>query len=282
MANYYFIMSGLPDLQLDSPDKALPTSYLREQILEDGEMKGSDLRMVELFFLMSDCRNLIILLNDNLAELPHMGNWNKQELQEMIADALEDEFEDDPRFPPFMAEFVREYFEKQQETGYFPEDRLMIRYWHYLKKQGTGFVRQWAELSLDVSNTLTALLCQQQGWPVEQYTYDYDPAQIDGTLMTQLHEIAKDKDPVEKERRIDALKWLWIEDETFFEPFDINALYAYLLKTEMLERWTRLDPKQGKEKFRMIIEDLRQNATVPAEFTAYMPKEEGLYNKNEK
>ena len=85
------------------------------------------------------------------------------------------------------------------------------------------------------------------------------------------------------------MKWLWAEEETFFEPFDVNALYAYLLKAEILERWMRLDPQQGKEQFQQIIEGLRKEATVPAEFTTYMPKEEGLYdkganayNKNEK
>lgn len=282
MSNYYYIMSGLPDLQLESPTAAFSTRELREQLLEQESLKGRDLRMVELFYLMGDCKNLITLLNDNLAELPNTGNWNKQELQEMIADALEDEFEDDPRFPPFMAEFVREYYEKKQEEGYFPEDRVMLRYWQYLKSQGTGFIKRWAEMSLNIANALTALLCEQQGWPVEQYTYGYDAAQIDGTLMAQLREIALDSDPVQKERRIDAMKWVWAEDETFFEPFDINALYAYLLKAEMLERWARLDVEQGKEKFRQIIENLRKNATVPSEFTAYMPKSEGSYNRSER
>ena len=50
----------------------------------------------------------------------------------------------------------------------------------------------------------------------------------------------------------------------------------------MLERWARLDAEQGKEKFRQIIENLRKNATVPSEFTAYMPKSEGSYNRSEK
>lgn len=282
MANYYFLLSGLPDLKLDSPGTVPSVDELRQQILEQDDMGKKDLQQLEMFFLINDCRNLTVLLDDNLAELPYAGNWNKQELQELIADALEDVFEDDKRFPPFMAPFVREYFERRREDGYFPEDRVMVRYWKYLKQHGTGFVRRWAELSLDIANTLTALLCEQQGWDVERYTYDYDASQVDETLMSQLHAIAKDTDPVQKERRIDALKWVWIEDETFLEPFDINALFAYILKADILERWTRLDPEQGKERFQQIIENLRQNVTVPEEFTVYMPKGEGIYNKNYK
>ncbi|MBO4612373.1 MAG: DUF2764 family protein [Bacteroidaceae bacterium] len=273
-------MAGLPDLRLDSPESAPSIRDLRELIEEQDDMNGRDLRMTKLFFLVGDCRNLIILLGSNLAELPYTGNWNKQELQEMIADALEDEFEDDPRFPPFMADFVREYFEKKQEPGYFPEDRLMVCYWQYLKQEGTGLLKNWATLSLDIANTLTALICERQGWQTEQYTYGYDKSMIDDALLAQLREIASDADPVRKEQRLDALKWLWLEDETFFDPFDVNALYAYLLKTEILERWIKLNPETGKEKFQQIIEDLRHEATVPPEFTTYMPKTEGIYDKN--
>lgn len=283
MANYYFLLSGLPDLKLDSLETAPSVQELQQQILEQDDMDKGDRRQVEMFFLLGDCRNLITLLDDNLAELPYAGNWDKAELQELIADALEEVYEDDSRYPAFMADFVREYYERKSEAGYFPEDRLMVRYWKYLKQHGTGFVRRWAELSLDIANTLTALLCERQGWAVEQYTYDYDPTEVDKDLMSQLQDIAKDSDPVQKERRIDALKWLWMDDETFFEPFDINALFAYILKADILERWARLDPEQGRQRFSQIIENLRQHATVPAEFTAYMPKkEEGTYTKNYK
>ena len=82
---------------------------------------------------------------------------------------------------------------------------------------------------------------------------------------------------------------MWLEDETFMEPFSVNALFAYLLKAGMLERWALLDPEQGKARFRELIESLRREATVPQEFTVYMPtggdfdsRSEGSYNKNER
>jgi hypothetical protein len=290
MAEYYYLLAGLPDLKLESTDAAVSTRELHEMIDDQKEDVGRDMHLLELFFLKGDCKNLLILLEDNLAELPYGSNWAKKDLQEMIADALEDEFQDDTRFPSFMAPFVREYFERKGEAGYFPEDALMLRYWNYLKSKGTGFVGRWAALNLDIANTLTALICERQGWPVEQYTYGYDAADVDDDLFARLKEIDAETDPVQKERRIDALKWVWIEDETFIEPFNVDALYAYLLKAEMLERWAILDPEQGRERFTQIIEGLRKEATVPAEFTVYMPqteeafdmRSEGRYNKNEK
>lgn len=282
MAEYYYLLAGLPDLTLESADAAVSTRELHEMIREQSEDVGRDMSLLEQFFLKGDCKNLLILLEDNLAALPYGGNWTKADLQEMIADALEDEFSDDARFPAFFAPFVREYFEKKGTQGYFPEDALMLRYWNYLKSMGTGFVGRWASLNLDIANTLTALICERQGWPVEQYTYDYDASEVDSDLFARLKEIDSETDPVQKERRIDALKWVWIEDETFIEPFNVDALYAYLLKAEMLERWAILDPEQGRERFREIIENLRKEATVPEEYTVFMPKNEGVYNKNER
>ena len=78
--------------------------------------------------------------------------------------------------------------------------------------------------------------------------------------------IVDEEDPVQKERRIDAFKWVWLEEKTFFEPFSIEAVFAYLCKLEMLTRWERLDPVQGKARFEEIVENLRGEAKVPAEF----------------
>ena len=71
---------------------------------------------------------------------------------------------------------------------------------------------------------------------------------------------------IEKEREIDALRWNWLEEQTFLEPFDINALFSYLARTEMLERWSLLDVEQGMNRFTEIIENLRGSAKVPEEF----------------
>lgn len=305
MADFYCLLSGLPYLTPQGAvgSEAVSTQMLRRLFEDEPGVTKKDEKMVRLFFLKGDCRNLLLLLADSSAELVYGGNYSKTELEEMIADALEDVFEDDPRFPGFMAEFVREYAAERNTPGYFAEDRLMLRYWNYLAQEGTGFVARWAEISMNIANIMTALICRQQGWNIEDYIYgDNDvtyfiktyPNAEDFNLSSevdyakQLIGISKCNDPVEKERKIDALKWEWIEDETFLKNFDINALYAYLLKVEMLERWEMLDPEFGKQRFEQIVENLRSECQVPKEFTTYMPKEdfssknEGTYNKSEK
>lgn len=280
MAEFYSLLCGLPDLRLDdAAAEAVSLSEVRE-LLGNEDLSGREAEILGLFFLYGDCRNLVVLLKDSAAKLPYIGNYSREELQELIADALEDVFEDDRRFPDFMAPFVREYVERRNEPGYFAEDRIMVRYWGYLMKRGTGFVSKWAELNLNICNILTALICRAQGWDVQDYIYgdndvtymilnrqsaDFDLSrEID--YVPELMQIVQEADPVQKERRIDTLRWLWLENETFQEPFDINAVYAYLLKVQMLERWTMLDPERGREAFTGIIENLRSECKVPDEF----------------
>ena len=280
MAGFYCLLSGLPHLRLE--DAAAETVSLAEmrELLDEERVDGRDARMLDLFFLHGDCRNLLALLKDSDAEMPCIGVFGRDELQEMIADAMEEVFEDDRRFPAFMAEFVREFVKHRGEKGYFAEDRIMLRYWMYLMENGSDFVARWAELNLNVSNILTALICREQGWNVADYIYgdndvtymilnrqsaDFDLSrEVD--YVPELMRIVQESDPVLKERRIDAMKWVWLEDETFQEPFDVNAVFAYLLKVQMLERWAVLDPERGREAFTEIIENLRRECRVPDEF----------------
>lgn len=284
MAGFYCLLSGLPHLRLeDAAEVPVSVAGMRD-LLDEVCPDGRDARMLDLFFLHGDCRNLVSLLKDGAAELPYVGVYSREELLEMIDDASEDVFEDDARFPAFMAEFVREFAEHRGEVSYFAEDRIMLRYWEYLKENGTGFIARWAELNMNVSNILTALICREQGWNVADYIYgnndvtymilnrqtpDFDLSrEVD--CVPELMRIVQETDPVTKERRIDCLKWAWLEDETFLEPFDVNAVFAYLLKVQMLERWAMLDPVRGREAFTGIIENLRKECRVPEEYAVYM------------
>ncbi len=52
-----------------------------------------------------------------------------------------------------------------------------------------------------------------------------------------------------REKKVDLLKWEWLEEHTFFKPFDIESVFAYLLKLEMIERWVMLDKATGEKDF---------------------------------
>jgi len=63
-----------------------------------------------------------------------------------------------------------------------------------------------------------------------------------------------------REKEIDLLKWKWLEEQTFFKTFDIESVYAYLLKLEMIERWVALDKETGDKTFREIVGAMKRGS----------------------
>ena len=61
-------------------------------------------------------------------------------------------------------------------------------------------------------------------------------------------------------------RWNWMEDAIFFDYFTIERIFAFLLKLEMIERWISLDKERGNQLFRSIIESLKNEVQIPAEF----------------
>ena len=158
---------------------------------------------------------------------------------------------------------------------------MMFQFLDYaIKTCPNRMMRRWFKLNLDITNILTAMLARSQGWSVgdfikgegevqemirENKTKDFNLShELD--YIPQLMKIVEETDPVRKEKMIDAFKWIWLDERTFFEPFSMEAVFAYLCKLAMQQRWAKLDVEQGKETFQKIIDDLRSEAQVPEEF----------------
>ena len=71
--------------------------------------------------------------------------------------------------------------------------------------------------------------------------------------LPDLQRIAEEPDLMAREKKVDLLKWKWLDDNTFFKTFDIESVFAYLLKLEMIERWVTLDKVTGEKTFREIV-----------------------------
>ena len=279
MANYYCMIAGLPDIDLQDAKPGLSLEDMREQCEE--VLTPKDKKLLFYFFLHFDCVNLVKLLKNPEASIDQWGNFSLEQLRDLITSATELNF-NVHRYPAFMSIFAREYAFNKDKAGYFPEDEMMFQFLDYaIKTCPNRMMRRWFKLNLDITNILTAMLARSQGWSVgdfikgegevqemirENKTKDFNLShELD--YIPQLMKIVDEEDPVRKEKMIDAFKWIWLDERTFFEPFSMEAVFAYLCKLQMQERWARLDVEQGKETFRKIIDDLRGEAKVPEEFS---------------
>ena len=280
MANYYCMIAGLPDIDLQDAKPGMTVEQMREQCEE--QLTSQDKKLLFYFFLHTDCINLVKLLKNPEANIDQWGNFTREQLQDLITSATELNF-NVHRFPAFMSVFAREYAFNKDKADYFPEDEIAFQFLNYaIRTCPNRMMRRWYKLNLDITNILTAMLARTQGWSVgnfvkgegevqemirENKTKDFNLAH-ELEYIPQLMKIVEEDDPVRKEKMIDAFKWVWLDERTFFEPFSMGAVFAYLCKLQMQERWAKLDVEQGKETFQRIIDNLRGEARVPEEFLA--------------
>ncbi len=286
MGSYYCLMASLPEIELTDSlsGSEIDTLWdsLRESVRE--ELTPGDRRLVEqYFFLEHDCLNLAALLEDPEATPSPDGVLTAEQYADLMTSAREMNY-NVSRYPAFMSDFAREYPSRREERGFYPKDELTYLFLDYATRTCKNpMIREWHKLRLDMMNFLTAVLARRQGWDAGEYvkgddevteTIRQNPTGKDFGLGGQLDmtgelmKITEETDPVKKERMADALRWVWLEERTFYDPFSLEAVFAYLAKVEMLRRWAKLDAKTGEETFRHIIETLRGQAEVPKEFTA--------------
>ena len=274
------MIAGLPDIDLKDTKQGMSIEALREQCEE--QLTAHDRRLLFYFFLHFDCVNLVKLLKNQEASIDQWGNFSIDQLHDLITDAMELD-SNVQGYPAFMSVFVREYASNKDKTGYFPEDEIAFQFLDYaIRTCPSSMMRRWYKLNLDITNILTAMLARAQGWSAGEFikgegevqdlirenkTKDFNLSQ-ELDYIPELMKIVDEEDPVRKEKMIDAFKWIWLDEVTFFEPFSMEELFAYLCKLEMQQRWAKLDVEQGKETFQKIIDNLRSEAQVPDEFKA--------------
>ena len=66
---------------------------------------------------------------------------------------------------------------------------------------------------------------------------------------------------VEKENRMDAIRWNMAEELTLTNYFDLDFILGYLVRVNIIHRWTALDPQRGREMLHRLVEGLTERGT---------------------
>jgi hypothetical protein len=61
---------------------------------------------------------------------------------------------------------------------------------------------------------------------------------------------------LEKERKIDLIRWSVASELSTFDYFSSDAVLAYLVKANIVARWVGLDAKAGKAMFDKLVAEL--------------------------
>ena len=275
---YYYLVAGLPELTLEDSKLSYTVADFKAELYQD--LSDEDRRLIDLFYLKFDNANVLKLLKDKDAAIDSRGNYSAEELAEFISSLKDGDEVADAVFPSYLSTFISEYFNTPAEDDFLHEDRLAALYYAYAMKCRNKFVSSWFAFNLTMNNVLVALTARK-------FKMDIAPLIVGDTevcealrtsgardfgltgevdFLDQLVKISETEELVEREKKIDQLRWNWMEEATFFNYFTVERLFVFLLQLEMIERWISLDKEKGNQLFRSIIATLKDEVQIPAEF----------------
>lgn len=277
MDAYYYLIAGLPDISLEDGKLSYTVDSFKSGIYPD--LSDKDKRVIDLFYLKFDNDNLLHLLNDKEYVVRTTGMFSSEELINLI-DIVKEGDRPDKKFPSYFYKFISEYSSLSPEDEHRANDILASDYYSFAMTSKNRFVSAWFEFNLNINNIQSAIAARKYKLDVSSVIVGNNDvcemlrvsnARDFGlgdtlTYLDNIQRITEIDDLIEREKKIDQLKWNWLEVESFFDYFTIERLFVFLLQIEMIERWISLDKDKGNELFRAMIESLKDEVQIPEGF----------------
>lgn len=239
---YECLIAGLPELKAggEAPMTMKSLTALLEETLTE-----KDLRLLDLLRMKSDA----------------------PEISELI-ERYDDSIIDQPAWW------------EEARNGLSETDLRTQLLYEYGLKSRNKFVRAWFGYNQDMNNVLVATICRKHGFDVRKMIVGQGEVaeilrknlpQKDfglGGVMDNLQEVMSLVDIdnlMEREKRMDALRFAWIEEATLYVDFSIENVLAYYLQAEMLNRWSLLTVEQGEKVFRALVADMKKGVNLDTE-----------------
>ncbi len=268
--NYYCLVAGLKEYTLDADTKGFDPQAILAEIVE--ALSKRDARCVRLLYGYYDCENLIACRAGRPVHNP-LGNLSREE--------IEQELKSPSLLPAPIAEVVRAYGvaadEEEPESDAEPLDerlfavRIYEAYYALCARSKSRFLRAWSEFDRTLRNLSAVVTARTAGRAADEVVVGADELtqQIRRSsasdfglksellwLEAALAAIGDEANLVEKERKMDQIRWAQAEELAAFDYFNINMLLSYLVKVNIVARWSRLDERKGREMLRRLIADL--------------------------
>lgn len=264
--NYYTLVAGFREYQLDADRKGFDAAEIRAEVLE--ELEEKDRRAVELLYYYYDCENLSAARAGRTAHNA-LGNLTHEEI---LA-----ELEHPTLLPEELQQVIRAYADpegedaEQVDTAQRFEKSLFAAYYHLADRSACRFLREWSAFDRNLRNVSAAITARELNRPIEEVTVG------EGEVVEQLQKssasdfglrgelqyldaaiaaIADEQNLVEKEHKIDLIRWREASELSTFDYFDINAVISYLVRVNLVARWSMLDPERGRKMFAHLMEEL--------------------------
>lgn len=276
--DYYCLVAGLREYSLESDTKGFDAPALIAEIKE--ELSGRDRKTAELLYTYYDIEN-IVALRAGRERLSALGNLSRGELEQELASPS--------RLPAPLGRVIAAFDAAGKEGGDADggegvdmeqslERNLFAAYYDACARSSSRFMRRWSAFDRTLRNISAAFAARRRGIPVAEVivgTGDIESALVrssaadfgikgDVAYVDQVMLAVSDEgDLLEKEHRIDAIRWDMADELTLTDYFDLDFILGYLVKVNIIHRWAALDAQRGREMLRRLVDGLKETGTLP-------------------
>ncbi len=271
--NYYCLVASLREYTLEADKKGFDAREVIDEIRE--ELNKSDRHALELFYGYYDIEN-IIGLKAGRSRFNVLGNFSREELEQQLARPT--------ALPQYVAEVLRAYADPENEEAVgrvdlsLPiEHNLYTAYYKACAASGCSYLRAWAEFDRTLRNVCAAYAARRSGKDVANVVVgggviadalsrssasDFGLKGELDYLDEVVAAVADEQNLVEKERKIDRIRWSMSDELAEKDYFNINTILSYLSKLNIVQRWFSLDERVGRAMYDELIASLSGREVV--------------------
>lgn len=271
---YICLVAGLREYSLDTDAKGLDLEALLEEIYL--EFSPRDAASVKLLYGYYDCENISAAYGKR-ANFNPLGQLSKEGIQSILEGDKGGESDLLLELPCAVRRVVEAYASNESEAAELVDTTerfdkaLFSAYYDACRESKSKFLRAWSEADRNLRNVtaaITARVAERSiadvvvggGEVVDQLMRS---SAADFGLRGELSYIdavigAVNDEPniVEKEHRLDELRWSVVDELTEGEYFSADFVLGYLVKVNIVARWRMLDAERGRELFAKLIDEL--------------------------
>ncbi len=278
---YHYLVAGLPDIFYDDQKINISLADFRE-LLKEG-LHLDDFDLIRQRFWKYDNDNILDYLKDNNAELNVLANLSKTDIEDIILHIKEESTHLISKdIPQYIVNFIIAYKKEEPLIKEKSWDlQLTEFFYNHIDSLGNNFVKAYFTFNKTLINIITASNCKKYDIKVaneligndeitekliKSNARDFGFLKDEIIYLDQILKITEETDLLERERKLDKIKWTYLDNESFFHYFDIEKIFTYLIKVEIIERWMKLDKDTGKKLFHELLSNLEASFEFPEEF----------------
>ena len=132
------------------------------------------------------------------------------------------------------------------------------------QKSRNRFIREFFALDLGVRNAKVEYLNRSLGRPEGTDVVNPDPEQDlpEFDQEPEVDAILETDDILGRERALDNFYWKSADALTVLDVFDLDLILAFVVKLKQVERWLKLDEATGRELFRKLVKEIKENTKI--------------------